>query len=79
MFLLNKIDLIAYSGSFVSFVLKPLEKFNIREIILFGSVARGEFDKKSDIDSFIDIKNEKDFERINKIVGIQLKSFIKAK
>lgn len=79
MFHLNKIDLIAYSNAFVSFILKPLEKFEIREIILFGSVARGEFDKNSDIDIFIDIQNEKDSEKINGAISIQLKKFYKSK
>jgi predicted nucleotidyltransferase len=48
--------LISYAYDFVSYlVLQPqIDKINIRKIILFGSVARGETTKKSDIDIFID-------------------------
>jgi len=76
---LNKTDLIAYGGAFVFFMLKALEKFEIREIILFGSVARGGFDNSSDVDIFIDIRNEKDSEKISRMVDIQLRKFYKSK
>lgn len=38
----------------------------IRKIILFGSIVRGNFDKKSDIDIFIDVKNRSDINFVNK-------------
>ena len=46
---LNYKELIAYASSFASFVI-PKAEFD--EIILFGSVARNEADKDSDIDLF---------------------------
>jgi len=53
--------LIEYSSYFVAYLLFNLEKRyreNINNIILFGSVARGEAEKESDIDIFIDIKKK---------------------
>ncbi len=49
-------DLIAYAMDFASFLVQKIatgEK--IKNIILFGSVARGEAGKESDVDIFIDI------------------------
>ncbi len=53
-FLVNhmKNDKIAYAAAFCSFLIERLE--NIRSVILFGSVSRGDSDKESDIDIFID-------------------------
>ncbi len=56
---MKKIELIAYAHAYVSFVL-PRIKTPIREIILFGSVARGDFDIKSDLDIFFDLVQGKD-------------------
>ena len=50
---LNYKELIAYASAFVSFV---MPKVDVDEIILFGSVARNEADKKSDVDLFFDLK-----------------------
>jgi predicted nucleotidyltransferase len=50
--------LIAYASNFVSFTLDSDIGEKIDKIILFGSVARGDFDKESDIDIFIDTKEE---------------------
>lgn len=57
--------LIGYSMSFASFLLDSSIGENIRKIILFGSVARGDFTDDSDIDLFIDTnkKHEKDIEK----------------
>ncbi len=50
-------ELIAYASAFVSFVLPKAE---VNEIILFGSAARGEASKESDVDIFFNTtKNEK--------------------
>ncbi len=76
---MNKTDMLSYASAFVSFILKPLEESGIKEIILFGSVARGDFDKKSDIDIFINLQNEKDSDEINEIVKKQLDKFYKSK
>jgi len=45
--------LIAYSMSAASYLIENVS--GIRNIILFGSVARGKFDSQSDIDIFVDI------------------------
>ncbi len=45
--------LIAYAMSAAAYVIENVS--GIRNIILFGSVAMGKFDNKSDIDVFIDI------------------------
>lgn len=52
-------DSVAYTYDFVSYLmLQPsLKKYPINKIILFGSVARGDYTKKSDIDIFIDLTN----------------------
>jgi len=50
---------IIYASSFVTYLLAHLKNLNnITKIILFGSVARGEATKESDVDLFIEIKNK---------------------
>lgn len=51
-------NLISYSTNFVSFLLDEKIAKDIDRIILFGSVARGDFDEQSDIDIFIDTKKD---------------------
>jgi len=54
-------EIIAYAGHFVSFLLQNIEKKaleNIKEIILFGSAARGDASKASDVDIFINVFRE---------------------
>lgn len=49
-------ELIAYAADFVSFLIQRLsgrELDTIREVILFGSVVRGEADPESDVDIFL--------------------------
>ena len=71
---LNHKEIIAYAGAFVSFV---LPKIDVNEIILFGSAARGEAGKESDIDLFFDVdKNEED---IKEKIKEELKKFYKSK
>ncbi len=60
---------IAYAEQYASFLLYNLDsqhQENIKEIILFGSVARGEATADSDIDIFINVfkENQKLVERI---------------
>lgn len=51
-------DLIALALDFTSLLFTKLDPSNVRRIVLFGSVARGEFDRKSDIDIFIDTQKQ---------------------
>ncbi len=55
---MRKENLIAYATSFISFLLDEPISNKIEKIILFGSIARGNFDKESDIDLFIDTKGD---------------------
>ncbi len=53
---MKKADLIGFAQSFVSFAL-PRFSSPIQDIILFGSVARGDFISKSDIDLFFNVSS----------------------
>ncbi|MFH0701394.1 MAG: nucleotidyltransferase domain-containing protein [Candidatus Woesearchaeota archaeon] len=69
--------LIAYATDFVSFLIqKTKDKNNIKNIVLYGSVAREESSKGSDIDLFVDVlKNEKELDQeIKKILNLFLES-----
>lgn len=74
---MNKLDLISYAGSFVSFISNKLSR-PVKEIMLFGSVARGDFTKESDVDIFINVFNEEDVESIKRDVAILEKKFYKS-
>lgn len=64
---------VAYTSSFISFV---LPKIDVEEIILFGSVARGEANEESDIDIFFNVsKNE---EEIKRVIKQELEKFHKS-
>src|SRR3989344_6504383 len=61
----------AYASYFISFLINNLDDFsNLKSIILFGSVARGDAERNSDVDIFIDIKKTSKNEeaRFNKIL-----------
>jgi predicted nucleotidyltransferase len=62
-------ELIGYATDFVSFLLQNIKDINsVKSIILFGSVARGEENKDSDVDIFVDVFDEKKVTKeINKI------------
>ncbi len=51
---MNRYELIACAMDFSSLLLKSSIAKDIKNIILFGSVARGDFDSESDIDIFVD-------------------------
>lgn len=73
----EKNELVAYAQSFVSFILPNID---VNEIILFGSVVRGEADEKSDIDLFFNIIFGKaDEEKIKKEIKDQLQKFYSSK
>lgn len=60
----------AYASYFVSYLINELKDLsNVNSIILFGSAARDEATKESDIDIFIDVKkiNKKFEKRIKEI------------
>ncbi|MBU2576711.1 MAG: nucleotidyltransferase domain-containing protein [Nanoarchaeota archaeon] len=71
---MNYKELIAYASAFVSFV---MPKVDVDEIILFGSVARNEADKKSDVDLFFDLKKDED--KTKEILKRELGRFYKSK
>ena len=49
----------AYASYFASYLLKNLNNINnINKIILFGSAAKNELNKESDVDIFIDVNKE---------------------
>jgi len=64
--MIERESLISYAMSFASFLLDSKIGTKISKIILFGSVARGDFDEASDIDIFVDTnaKIEKDVDRL---------------
>lgn len=69
-----KNNLIAYAIDFISFLMQKIsEKNKIRKIILFGSVAREEASKESDIDIFIDIK--KDDKKLEEEINLILNDY----
>lgn len=53
--MINRKELISYALDFTSYLIGQLE--GISQVILFGSVARGDFDRQSDVDLFIDTPN----------------------
>ncbi|MEK6893003.1 MAG: nucleotidyltransferase domain-containing protein [Nanoarchaeota archaeon] len=57
-------ELISYAIDFTSFFMQNIKDMSqIKSIILFGSTARGEEDKTSDVDIFIDVLNNEDLEK----------------
>jgi len=68
---------IPYASAFVAFILPKLD--NIKDIILFGSVARDEDDENSDIDLFININEKKDEQKIEDKLKKEIPKFYKSK
>lgn len=65
----RKNSLIGYATAFASFLLDSKIGEKINKIILFGSVARGDYGKESDIDLFID--TDEDVEReVDKLLAL---------
>ena len=58
-------ELISYAMDFASFFMQNSANLkNVNSVILFGSVARGEATKKSDVDLFLDVnENENKIEK----------------
>lgn len=59
--------LIAYAQDFSSFLMENLEQdaAKIKQMILFGSIARGEQDRTSDVDLFVEVTDERIEDKIN--------------
>lgn len=68
--------LCAFAYSFVSFLVERINSNDIDRIILFGSVARGDAIKESDIDIFIDTKDINIKKEISKITDLFYESTI---
>lgn len=58
---------IAYAMDFASYLIARAE--GIDRVILHGSIARGDFDEKSDVDLFIDTKSKNTEKRIQKLTN----------
>jgi predicted nucleotidyltransferase len=58
--------LISFALDFSSFLLQKVDTSIIRNVILFGSVARGESNEDSDIDIFVDVIDVKFESKIRK-------------
>lgn len=74
---LNFKELLAYSLAFISFVIPKIDP--VKEIILFGSVARKENTKESDIDLFFNLERKADQDKIKEVISEELKKFYKSK
>ncbi len=73
---MNREILISYAYSFVSFLFADsrIAEAKIKTVYLFGSVARGDFDRNSDIDIFIDSESKE----IGKHVEMAMSKFLKS-
>lgn len=69
---MNRRDIYSYLYDFIRFLMAHAEPV---EIILFGSVARGDFDENSDIDLFINVKDKHKQKEMEKIVKQSQKEF----
>ena len=73
---MKKNELISYALSFAAFLLMDSQiSATTTKIILFGSVARGDFDDESDVDIFIETKSKD--EKIQKHLELFNKSKIR--
>ncbi len=61
-----KNEYLSYAMDCASYIISKIE--NIDKIILYGSIARGDFDEKSDVDLFIDANDKKISKIIDKII-----------
>lgn len=72
--------LVAYAMEVASFLVQKLKsREKIKQIILFGSVSRGEAEKDSDIDLFIDVinaNNKFEEDKLEKEIKLCLSAFL---
>ncbi len=66
--------MLGYIYEFISLLFDKREKNKIRRILLFGSIARGNSRKDSDVDLFIDV-DDKDREKVDELVKEALNEF----
>ncbi len=73
---MKQYELVSYIYDFISQLLDNKLIFeHVRKIILFGSIVRGDYNKKSDIDIFIDITNITEKEKINLSIKKEIHKF----
>ncbi|MBI2971987.1 MAG: nucleotidyltransferase domain-containing protein [Candidatus Aenigmarchaeota archaeon] len=74
---MNREILISYALAFASFLFRQpeIKAGMIKSVYLFGSVARGDFSKESDVDIFIDI-DKKNEHAIAKSVNKTMQNFL---
>ena len=65
----------AYIYDFISFLFEKNLKEEIKNIILYGSAASGEFDEQSDIDIFIEVWDKNKKPKIEEKIKEQLNKF----
>jgi len=72
-------ELLSYVYDFISILQLNIKSIrSIKSIILFGSIAREDYDEESDIDIFIDL--EKDIKEVEELVNYSINQFeIKAR
>jgi len=69
---MNRNEMISYAMDFVSCLIGNLT--SIERVILFGSIARGDFDGESDVDLFIDTKDKKLENQVKKLTDAYYKT-----
>ncbi len=65
---MKKNEIYSYIYDFVSRLIEKVDETLIEHIIVFGSVVRGDFDKESDVDIFIDTQKPSAIEPVVKSV-----------
>ncbi len=68
---MDQSKILAYASTFVTYLIRTMREDikHIDGIILYGSVAKGEASAESDVDIFVNAKNEKLSEKVENIVG----------
>ena|SRR3989344_50393 len=62
----EKNELIAYAIDFVSYLISKIT--DIDNVILYGSITRGDFDEQSDVDLFIDTLKKDNEKKANEVL-----------
>ena len=74
-------EILSYTYDFISILQSNIISISeIKSIILFGSIARKDYDKESDIDIFIEVNEESNSKKIEELVDKSINQFeIKAR